>query len=113
MSSNRFMMASPFKTGIKLPVARRVASRQVAAIPSQKADMKSWAVFALVLMAGGACGGGESDGRQGAGGDTLTQRQRDSMLSTSRIPGASGVGKAMKVADSTSARVQAADTVGP
>jgi hypothetical protein len=34
------------------------------------------------------------------------------MLSTSGIPGATGVGKAMKVADSTSARVQAADTVG-
>jgi hypothetical protein len=75
--------------------------------------MKSWAVFALVLMAGGACGGGESDGRQGAGRDTLTQRERDSMLSKSSIPGASGVGRAMSAADSASARVQAADTVGP
>jgi len=104
-------MASPFKTGIKLPVARRVASRQVGTISNERADVKSWAVVALTLVTGGACGGGESDGRQGAGGDTLTQRQRDSMLSTSRIPGASGVGKAMKVADSTSARMQAADTV--
>ncbi|MGH7612964.1 MAG: hypothetical protein ACREMW_02840 [Gemmatimonadales bacterium] len=60
-----------------------------------------------------ACGGaGDQGGGRAAGGDTLTQRERDSMLSTSRIPGATGVGKAMKVADSTSARVQAADTVG-
>jgi hypothetical protein len=60
-----------------------------------------------------ACGGGgdQSSGRR-AGSDTLTQRQRDSMLSKSSIPGASGVGRAMTAADSASARVQAADTVG-
>jgi hypothetical protein len=69
-------------------------------------------VVAVALMAVGACGGGESEAGRSAGGDTLTQRERDSMLSTSGIPGATGVGKAMKVADSTSARVQAADTVG-
>jgi hypothetical protein len=34
------------------------------------------------------------------------------MLSKSSIPGASGVGRAMTAADSASARVQAADTVG-
>ena len=60
----------------------------------------------LLLLA--ACGGGAD--RTG-GRDTLTQRQRDSILAQSRIPGASGVGKAMRVADSTSARVQAADTI--
>lgn len=65
-----------------------------------------------VLLAVGACGGGSSGGSR-AGGDTLTERQRDSMLSTSKIPGASGVGKAMTVADSASARVRAADTIGP
>jgi hypothetical protein len=59
-----------------------------------------------------ACGGGNSGGSR-AGGDTLTERQRDSMLSTSKIPGASGVGKAMNAADSASARVRAADTIGP
>lgn len=59
-----------------------------------------------------ACGGGSSGGSR-AGGDTLTERQRDSMLSTSKIPGASGVGKAMNAADSASARVRAADTIGP
>jgi len=63
-----------------------------------------------------ACGGGGGGGDQGsgrrAGSDTLTQRQRDSILSKSSIPGASGVGRAMTAADSASARVQAADTVG-
>jgi hypothetical protein len=68
------------------------------------------AVLFAVLLAVAGCGGGSSDGRR-AGGDTLSERQRDSILSQSRIPGASAVGKAMRVADSTSARVQAADTI--
>jgi hypothetical protein len=58
-----------------------------------------------------ACSGGGSS-QQTVNRDTLTQRQRDSILAQSKIPGASGVGRAMKAADSTSARVQAADTVG-
>ena len=63
----------------------------------------------LVLLA--ACG------RSGSGGaaarDTLTERQRDSILAKSQIPGASGVGSAMRAADSTSARVRATDSVSP
>jgi hypothetical protein len=43
--------------------------------------------------------------------DTLTERQSDSILAKSSIPGASAVGKAMNAADTTSARVQASDTV--
>ena len=65
-------------------------------------------VSVLLLV---ACGSGGGSQRQA--GDTLTERQRDSMLSQSRIPGASGVGKAMNAADSASARVRAADTIGP
>lgn len=34
----------------------------------------------------------------------MTQRQRDSVLAQSRLPGASGVGKAMRAADSAKAR---------
>jgi hypothetical protein len=64
------------------------------------------------LSAAACGGGGDQSGGRRAGGDTLTQRQRDSMLSKSSIPGASGVGRAMNAADSTSARVQAADTIG-
>lgn len=63
----------------------------------------------LVLFA--ACGGEDAAPNQTVNRDTLTQRQRDSILAQSRIPGASGVGKAMRVADSASARVQAADTI--
>jgi hypothetical protein len=57
-----------------------------------------------------ACGGGEKP-KAAAATDSLTERQRDSVLAKSRIPGASGVGRAMTAADSTSARVRATDTI--
>lgn len=66
----------------------------------------------LLLLAG--CGGGDRGDKPAASrADTLTQRQHDSILANSSIPGAGAVGKAMRVADSTSARIQAADSVGP
>jgi hypothetical protein len=65
-----------------------------------------------VLLVIGACGGG-SGGSGRSTTDTLSERQRDSILAKSSIPGASAVGKAMTAADSTSARVRAADTIGP
>jgi len=73
--------------------------------------MRARQVVAIgVLLA--ACGG--QTGKSGAAAaDSLTERQRDSMLAKSRIPGASGVGKAMRVADSTSAGIRAADSVSP
>ena len=43
--------------------------------------------------------------------DTLTQRQKDSILANSRIPNARAVGRAMKAADSTSAGIRRADSV--
>jgi len=67
-------------------------------------------LFGVLAVAG--CGGAKSGGSR-AGSDTLTERQRDSILAKSSIPGASGVGKAMNAADSASARVRAADTIGP
>ena len=63
---------------------------------------------ALALLA--ACGG-ESGDRQAVNRDTLTQRQKDSILAKSRIPGASAVGRAMTAADSTSAGARRADSV--
>ena len=57
-----------------------------------------------------ACGGKSDESRKAAS-DTLSERQRDSILAKSSIPGASAVGKAMTAADSTSARVRASDTV--
>jgi hypothetical protein len=55
-----------------------------------------------------SCGSGKSD--QTAR-DTLTERQHDSILANSKIPNARAVGRAMKAADSTSARVLQADSV--
>jgi hypothetical protein len=54
-----------------------------------------------------ACGSGKSD--QTA--DTLTERQRDSILARSKIPNARAVGSAMRAADSTSAGIHRADSV--
>ncbi len=60
-----------------------------------------------------ACGKPASDEGAASPGDTLTERQRDSMLAQSRIPGARAVGTAHNAADSASARVRIADTIGP
>jgi hypothetical protein len=65
--------------------------------------------FTLVVGLLVACGG--QSGKSAASGDTLTERQRDSILARSGIPGAAGVGSAMRAADSTSAHIRAADTV--
>lgn len=56
-----------------------------------------------------ACGSGKSS--QTVDRDTLTERQKDSILANSKIPGARAVGNAMRAADSTSAGVRRADTV--
>ena len=64
----------------------------------------------LALLA--ACSGGKA-AKSAADGDSLTERQRDSILAQSRIPGASAVGSAMRAADSASARVRATDSVSP
>jgi hypothetical protein len=58
-----------------------------------------------------ACGGGENSNKQAVNRDTLTQRQKDSILAKSSIPGASNVGRAMRAADSTSAGAHRADSV--
>jgi hypothetical protein len=68
------------------------------------------AILFVALLATGACGG-KSDASRKAAADTLSERQRDSVLAKSSIPGASAVGRAMTAADSTSARVRASDTV--
>lgn len=44
--------------------------------------------------------------------DTLTARQRDSILGESSLPGARGVGGALRAADSAAARARRADSIG-
>ena len=79
--------------------------------------MHSRLLLIALLIAG--CGGGaatggaaRSDSAATAKHDTLTRHQKDSVLAASRIPGAAGVGAAMRAADSTSAHINALDTVG-
>jgi len=75
-----------------------------------------WQVLPLLLTlvwAGWGCGGSQSKSASAGGSDTLTRRQRDSMLSTSKIPGARGVGAAMRAADATSGRIHETDSVSP
>ena len=64
------------------------------------------AVLLLLSACGGRSGGAATR-------DTLTERERDSILAKSQIPGASGVGSALRAADSTSARIRATDSVSP
>lgn len=71
--------------------------------------MKS--ILLVVSLCFVASCGGSSDSQQTVNRDTLTQRQKDSILANSKIPGARAVGNAMRAADSTSARVLRADTV--
>lgn len=70
--------------------------------------MKS-TLFAASLSFLIACGSGQSD--QTVNRDTLTQRQKDSILANSKIPNARAVGRAMNAADSASARALRADSV--
>jgi len=70
--------------------------------------MKSilWLVPLCILA---ACGSGKSS--QTVNRDTLTERQKDSILAHSKIPNARAVGRAMNAADSMSARIRSSDTV--
>lgn len=71
--------------------------------------MKVLAAASLALLV--ACGGGGQSNANKVNRDTLTERQSDSILAKSSIPGASAVDKAMKAADTTSARVRGSDSV--
>jgi hypothetical protein len=66
--------------------------------------------LSLFVLGLAACGGDSKD-KQAVNRDTLTERQKDSILAKSSIPGASNVGRAMRAADSTSAGAHRADSV--
>jgi hypothetical protein len=71
---------------------------------------RSAMVLIIVALALLGCGGGGGSGQ--AARDSLSERQKDSILARSKIPGAAAVDRAMKAADSTSAHIEATDTVG-
>lgn len=67
-------------------------------------------VLILPLLGLTACGDRAERRREAV--DTLTQRQRDSLLSTMPVPGAGAVGKALEAADRARERAQQHDTMG-
>lgn len=56
-----------------------------------------------------ACSSG--DGESDVAGDTLTRRERDSLIGESPLPGARGVRGAIRVADSAAARMRRLDSI--
>jgi hypothetical protein len=74
----------------------------------------TWHVLPLLLtLAWAGCGGSQPKSASSGSADTMTELQRDSMLSRSKIPGARGVGAAMRAADATSGGIHAADSAAP
>ena len=63
--------------------------------------------FSLVV----ACGGGDTPDSDTAQ-DTLTRRQKDSIVSTLPVPGAGAGGTALDAADAARARAERHDTIG-
>ena len=55
--------------------------------------------------------GAETGGDQAMAADTLTRRQKDSIVSTLPIPGAGAVGKALRASDQALDRALAHDTI--
>jgi hypothetical protein len=67
--------------------------------------------LALVLLttALAACSRSEQPSMQSA--DTLTRRQRDSVIGASKLPGAQGIGRAQAAQDSAAARNARIDSI--
>ena len=65
----------------------------------------TWLLAAIVMAAG--CTGGQ----QKAPKREMTQRQRDSAIGEMKLPGAEGVRRALRVADSAQARANRLDTI--
>jgi hypothetical protein len=56
-----------------------------------------------------ACGRGAGDAASAA--DTLTRREKDSIIATMPIPGARGVGRALEAQDRARERANALDSI--
>lgn len=80
------------------------------AAPTRRRDgLLRMMVMVVWFMVGAACAGGAGDGS--AVEDSLTRRERDSLIGGSRLPGAGGVRGAMRAADSAAARAARADSI--
>ena len=67
------------------------------------------ALAVLTLLSAGCSFGGDANTSNAA--DTLTRRQKNEIISTLPIPGASGVGRALDATDLAAARVRAQDSL--
>ena len=72
--------------------------------------MRRRLIVAVAVLGVWACGA-SADTSATTSADTLTRRQKDSIISTLPIPGASGVGRAQTAVDKANARVQQHDTI--
>ena len=70
----------------------------------------SKALFVMIAVFGAAAACAEEP-KTTMNRDTMTKRQKDSVLSTTGIPGASNISKAQRAADSLTARSRALDTI--
>jgi len=73
--------------------------------------MKTFLVVMVALVGVWACGAGEGGSDAAAATDTLTRRQKDSIVSNLPIPGAHGIAGAMEAVDRANARVEQHDTI--
>lgn len=65
----------------------------------------------LVATALGAWACGQSAGDAESAADTLTRRQRDSIIATMPLPGSRGVGRALDASDAARARADQLDSI--
>jgi hypothetical protein len=71
--------------------------------------MKRRLIMIVGVLGLSACGPGGGDAASSA--DTLTRRERDSIIATLPIPGAGGVGRALDASDRARERANALDSV--
>ena len=67
-------------------------------------------VCAMLLLIVAACASKDTQANRR---DTMTQRQKDSVLGQSGLPGAQGVTKALRAADSAKAHQAQLDSISP
>lgn len=77
----------------------------------QRMARRTGVALALATLSGVLLSCGDLAERRREAVDTLTQRQRDSLLSTMPVPGAGAVGKAMEAADRARERAEQHDTI--
>jgi len=71
--------------------------------------MRRLVIVAVTAIGVSACGQSEGDAQTAV--DTLTRAQKDSIVATLPIPGASAVGRALDAREAANARTAAHDTI--